>query len=173
MREPKKLLSQGKEEFLPFYYISIIIICLYSIASCGSPFSPIKDLDRIPESLVIDGLKITMQAFIYRDFMPSTEPSGSELRAVISLIAQNVSTFPDYITGDRLYVIYGTETWESGFYEEIRPSSPGQLNQITLLANGGPKWPINSQITVIVRLVVKGQGHKYLKALNQIIQATY
>lgn len=141
--------------------------------SCNNPFSPIEDLDKIPESLVVAGFKITMQTYLYRDFMPSTEPDGSELRAIITLIAQNAPTFPDFITGDKLYVIRGTETWESAFFDEIRPSDPGHLNQITLLVDHGPKWPVGSLVKVVVRLDIKGQGYKYLKALDQTIWATY
>jgi hypothetical protein len=148
--------------------------CLLFLLRCQNPFSPIKDLDKIPETITVNGLKIMMEVFLWRDFMPTIgAPGGSDLMAVITLTAQGASNFPDYIGADKLYVIYGEQVWETGFADEIRPRDNGHLNQIQLVARGGPKWPVESRVDVIVRVTIKGEGYRYIKALNQIIGATY
>ncbi|MDD8031238.1 MAG: hypothetical protein PHQ25_04470, partial [Acidobacteriota bacterium] len=88
------------------------------------------DIDRIPEIITLDGIRITMKPFLYRDLMPGGELGGTGLIAVITLIAESVSRFPNYLTVDRMYVIYGEEVWETGFEEEIRPLDQLYLNQI-------------------------------------------
>lgn len=151
----------------------MIFIFLGTYLSCQNPFSPIEDLDLIPEVIIAGGTKITMDCFLYRDMMPGVAPDGTGLIAIITLTADGVSVFPDYITADRLYVIYGKDTWETTFEDEIRPRDATHLNQIELVARNGPKWPLESKVNVVVRVRVEGGGHRYIKALNKIIGAVY
>lgn len=151
----------------------MIFVFLVTSLSCQNPFSPIEDLDKIPEIVIVSGIKITMDCFLYRDMMPGGDPEGSGLIAIITLTAEDVPVFPDYITADRLYVIYGKDTWETAFEDEIRPRDAAHLNQIQLVARHGPKWPLESQVHVVVRIKVEGSGHRYIKALNKVIGAVY
>ncbi|MDI6846496.1 MAG: hypothetical protein QME28_10230, partial [Candidatus Saccharicenans sp.] len=93
----------------------VAILLLATTPSCRNPFSPIDDLDRIPEKVVIDGTVISMQAFLYRDFMPGVEPGGSPLFAVITLTAAGRPDFPDHIGANKIWVTNRRQTWESGF----------------------------------------------------------
>jgi len=152
----------------------LLASCLLLLSECHNPFSPVEDLDRIPETITVNGVSISMETFLWRDFMPTIgAPPGSHLRAVITLTAEGTASFPDYVGADRLYVIYGEEVWETAFAEEIRPRDNAHLNQIQLVARGGPKWPVESLVHLIVRITIKGQGYRFIKALNQIIGATY
>ncbi|MCX8160262.1 MAG: hypothetical protein N3G18_04940 [Candidatus Saccharicenans sp.] len=122
---------------------------------------------------MIEGTKITMKAFLYRDFMPGGEAGGSPLMAVIELTAEGASNFPDNVGSDRLWVANRTDTWETGFESEIRPKSPGQPNKIELVARGGPKWEIGTKADAVVRLKVDGKFSLFIKSLNNQVGAVY
>lgn len=114
-----------------------------------------------------------MKPFLYRDLMPGGELGGTGLIAVITLIAESVSRFPNYLTVDRMYVIYGEEVWETGFEEEIRPLDQLYLNQIQIVARQGPRWPIEGQVDLVIRVLVRDNSTKYIKAVNQMIGAAW
>lgn len=153
----------------------ILFCCLIftALPGCRSPFSPIDDLENIPETLMIGGTKITMKAFLYRDFMPGGEAGGSPLIAGIELTAEGASNFPDNVAADRLWVTNRTDTWETGFESEIRPKSPGEPNKIEVVARGGPKWEIGTKADVVVRLRVDGKLSLFIKSLNNAVEAVY
>jgi len=155
------------------FLLCLISLSLLAIPACQNPFSPIKDLNQIPEVITVDGIKITMDCFLYRDLMPGIGPDGSGLIAVITLTAEDINSFPDYITADKLYVIYGEETWETSLADEIRPRDSVHLNQIELVARNGPKLPVETKVEVVVRVTIKGSGYRYIKALNQKIGAIW
>ncbi len=144
----------------------VAILLLATLPSCRNPFSPIDDLDRIPEKVVIDGTVISMQALVYRDFMPGVEPGGSPLIAVITLAAAGRPDFPDHIGADKIWVSNRRETWESGFQDELRPRSPAEPNIIELVARGGPKWEPETTVDIVVRITVRGGQYLYIKSLN-------
>lgn len=153
----------------------ILFCCLIFTAlhGCRSLFSPIDDLKNIPETIVIGGTKITMKAFLYRDFMPGGETGGSPLIAVVELTAEGAARFPDSFVADRLWVTNRTDTWETGFESEIRPKSLAEPNKIEAVARGGPKWEIGTKADVVVRLRVDGKLSLFIKSLNNEVGAVY
>ncbi|MDY0232102.1 MAG: hypothetical protein RBR88_06435 [Candidatus Saccharicenans sp.] len=167
-------MRRDKSYLFSFYPLILILgLILAAVSSCQNPFSPVDDIDKIPERLIVDGIRITMQPFLYRNLMPGGEPGGSSLIAVITLTAESVSRFPNYLTVDRMYVIYGEEVWETGFEEEIRPLDQLYLNQIQIVARQGPRWPIEGQVDLVIRVLVRDNSTKYIKAVNQMIGAAW
>lgn len=148
----------------------IIIICL---PACRNPFSPLDDLKNIPDSVVVSGTRVTIKAFLYRDFMPGGEAGGSPLIAVVELTAEGAARFPDSVVADRLWVTNRTDTWETGFESEIRPKSLAEPNKIEAVARGGPKWEIGTKADVVVRLKVDGKLSLFIKSLNNEVGAVY
>ncbi len=153
-----------RKSFLPAVPVAILLLATFP--SCRNPLSPVDDLDRIPEKVVIDGTVISMQASVYRDFMPGVEPGGSPLIAVITLTAAGRPDFPDYIGADKIWVTNRRETWESGFQDELRPRSPAEPNIIELVARGGPKWEPETTVDIVIRITVRGGSYLYLKSMN-------
>ncbi len=158
-----------------WFYLAapVAILLLATVPSCRNPFSPIDDLDRIPEKVVINGTVISMQASVYRDFMPGGEPGGSPLIAVITLTAAGHPDFPDYIGADKIWVTNRQEIWESGFQDELRPRSPAEPNVIELVARGGPKWEPETPVNIVVRITVRGGSYLYIKSLNNRVGAVW
>ena len=158
-------------------WISLVALTILIVPSCQNPqnpFSPLEDLGSIPETITINGVSLSFQVLLYRDFMPALEEKpGSDLIAVVTLIADNVAVFPDSITADKIYVLKGEETWEASLKEEFRPVSPVEQNKISLGAWSGPKWEVGSQAEVVVRISAKDLGYKFIKASNQTISAIY
>jgi len=104
--------------------------------------------------------------------MPGENSGGSDLRSGVELTAENASSFPDYLTADKIYFVYGNESWEGNLTEVFRPLSPVDLNKISLRAEGGPKWPVSSQVEAVVRLVAHGSSYYFIKASHLTISVT-
>ncbi|MFA4925990.1 MAG: hypothetical protein WC524_04990 [Candidatus Aminicenantales bacterium] len=155
--------------------IGLTVLAILFAPSCQNPFSPLEDLGSIPETTTINGVRLSLQVLLYRDFMPGLDEngSGSGLIAMVTLIADNAAVFPDYITADRIYVLKGEETWETSLKEELRPVSPAEPNKICLVARDGPKWELGSQAEVVVRISAKDLGYKFIRASNQTISPIY
>ena len=160
-------------KFSPVFLTILLIQASLSLSSCQSPFSPVKDLDKIPETAIIEDTKISMTVYLWRDFMPGENSGGSDLMAAVVLTAENASSFPVYLTADKIYVVYGNDSWEGNLKEDFRPLSPADLNKISLSAQGGPKWPVGSQVDAVVRLVAHGSSYYLIKASHLTIGATH
>ncbi|MBC7364013.1 MAG: hypothetical protein H5U07_05640 [Candidatus Aminicenantes bacterium] len=160
-------------KFSPVFLTILLIQASLSFSSCQSPFSPVKDLDKIPETAIVEGAKISMKVYLWRDFMPGENSAGSDLMAAVELTAQNVLSFPNYLTADKIYVVYGNDSWEGNLTEVSRPMSPSDLNKISLRAEGGPKWPVGSQVDAVVRLIAHGSSYYLIKSSHLTIGASY
>ncbi|HAR35750.1 MAG TPA: hypothetical protein DCR87_02355 [Acidobacteria bacterium] len=159
---------------IPSFLLALgFTLILMSGSACRNPFSPIEDIDRIPEVLVVNGTKISMQVYLYRDFMPGGEPGGSPLFVIVFLIAEGSNHFPDQIGADRVWVTNRTDTWTTRFTHEERLFSPAEPNKISLSAGGGPKWEVGTRADVVVRVTVAGKGELYLKSLNHTVVAVW
>jgi hypothetical protein len=84
-------------KFSPVFLTILLIQASFSLSSCQSTFSPVKDLEKIRETAVIEGTKISMTVYLWRDFMPGENSGGSDLMAAVVLTAENASSFPDYL----------------------------------------------------------------------------
>jgi len=145
--------------------ISLTILAVgFSVWNFFSPFP------TATSEVWIDGRKFTLGTFLWRDFMPHFEYSdGSDLRAVILVIATGSSEFPSWIDADRLWVINKNsyEVWETGFTEG-KPQH-GSKNELLKVARNGPKWETGILVDVVVRLVVDDGRTYLLKASDQLI----
>ncbi|MGB9763855.1 MAG: hypothetical protein ACPLZD_00665 [Candidatus Saccharicenans sp.] len=155
----------------------LLTLCLTLILAAGSacrnPFSPLEDIDRIPEVLMVNSAKITMEVHLYLDLMPGAHPEGSPLHIVVFLKAEGLNRFPDYIGADKVWVTNGTETWTTQLTNEERPYSQAEPNKIAFSASGGPKWEVGTKADVVVRVIVSGKGDLYLRSLNNIVGAVW
>jgi hypothetical protein len=109
-------------------------------------------------------------AYLWRDFMPISEPGGRPLAASIK-IEVDTGAFPSDVTVDHLWV-YGTAAWEPATFEVRRsPDAGTPASQIEVFANGGPKWDPGSEVNVDVRIVAGGTT-RILRITGVTIQKT-
>jgi hypothetical protein len=140
-----------------------------------SPFLPdlsigVDELLASPEKIDIDHRQYTLKTYLYRDFMPSTQPDQNYLIASIAINATDSHYFHSSINADRLWVIKSpNEVWETEFTNEnLTPPYNYQLEKI---ARDGPKWEPNTHVAVVVRILHEDDVY-LLKASNQTIHRT-
>ena len=112
------------------------------------PRLTLEDLRAAPETLIVSGSKITAQASVWRDFMPTgpPRPDGSELLGVVDLVPVDPG-FPAS-TPSRLFVwvVHGSEVWVGSLTHE----GAGSLGGERYTFGGGPRWDTGSKVDVIV-----------------------
>src|SRR5512137_3176674 len=144
------------------------------VAACRDPLIPSpprEELLAAPLVVTINGRDFNLETFIYRDLMPTSDPDGFPLYAIVYLTALDGQPFPDYIDSDRLWVINGDRVWETTFSDESRPRSPTHPYQLEKMARDGPRWAPGDQVEVVVRVTTVGT--RLLRATNQTIHAVY
>jgi len=109
-------------------------------------------------------------AYLWRDFMPISEPSGKPLAASVKIQVDS-GAFPVDVTVDHVWV-YGPTVWEPAQLEIRRSPDAGTPgDQIEVFASGGPKWDPGTVVVVDVRLI-SGATTRVLRTAGVTIQRT-
>jgi len=128
-------------------------------------------LNEIPDQLKINGNKIKAEVYLWRDFQPISPPEGKPLRVVVKIRDEEGKPLSPGLKLKRIKILYQDESWEAALKERPRPSE--EVSEITGTAGGGPKWPPDSTVDVIVTLE-NGEGKIYqLKVTQQRIEKTF
>jgi hypothetical protein len=123
-------------------------------------------LKNAPEDLRLDGINLDLSAYLWRDFMPPSEPDGSPLMAVVELDAEN-GLLPDGIEPERLYVIYGNNIWATGFDEVTQGD-----DEIEVISRNGPKWGSDEEVEVVLMFNYDEKTYE-IREDDVIIEGTY
>ena len=75
----------------------------------------IKDLRNAPTEVVLDGRSLSLSAYPWRDFMPTTfpNPNGSPMMVVVKVATADKKPFPSGVRMDRVWVLFGEQVWET------------------------------------------------------------
>lgn len=142
------------------------------LAACDPPstISTLRDPVADPPAQVrVGGRDLTLEAWLWRDFMPSTPPGGRPLAAVLRVKTVDGGPFPADVSADQVRVVYGDQVWTATPLALANVMPPGVLE---VRASDGPKWGPGVNVNVAVRLrTADGQEH-WLGAANQPIHRT-
>jgi hypothetical protein len=149
----------------------------------------LNDLRNAPTEVLLDGRSVSLSAYLWRDFMPTTSdlngsPDGKPMIAVFKVGTADKKPFPSGVRIDGAWVVFGERLWEtSDFKEQVEGSSSNQDSSgkwITCsnsavceaVARGGPKWGPGVFVDVVVRLI-DNQGRQHLlQAPKQYVSRT-
>jgi hypothetical protein len=135
------------------------------------PDIPTEQLLGSPDTILVEGRKLWLSTFMWRDFMPISPPDGKPLIAIMMINAVDTIPLQATITSDAVWIVYNNQVWSSWTATDtVAPYSP---NTIVKIARDGPKWgPCLNCVNVIVR-VFDSNGNKYLlRAPDQSIYRT-
>jgi hypothetical protein len=123
------------------------------------------------ESLTIGANSFVLETYLWRDFMPVSEPDGSPMIAINWLVDVNSNAIPDNIDLMKQYVFYEDMVWEVGYTDEVPPSVFD--HKIEKISRGGPKWGPRIHVDVVaeVRDSSTGQSH-YIMCPNALVERT-
>jgi hypothetical protein len=134
--------------------------------------SLLQKVKSAPDTLSIEGITVTLETYLWRDFMPVSPPGGQPLRAVITVVPKHSKYLPAGLVAKRIWVFKGNEHWTSQL-EKTGTSSPAQpLTRLERSASGGPKWEPGTHATVVVQLLDKEGKDYFLRAEEQPIHRT-
>jgi len=143
------------------------------MAGCQGPTVPsLENLLAAPLQVSVAGRVLTLEPFLYRDFMPVVPVGGSELVAYILVAAEDGQPYPSGLDADKVWVIAGDEVWEGDFTEEAGPPDQTRLHLLQKVAFGGPKWEVGTEVEVVVRLVPSIGSSQLLRATGGKIGMT-
>ncbi|NEO29151.1 MAG: hypothetical protein F6K36_01560 [Symploca sp. SIO3C6] len=129
-------------------------------------------LQSAPEQIEVQNTQLTLETYLWRDFMPISPPDGKPLIAVIRIKAQDSMEFPPSIISDKLWIINGQEIWETEFIKEEQIASNSTPSLLEKVARGGPKWEPGVEVDVIIRIIDENNHTYLLKTSNQLINRT-
>jgi len=129
------------------------------------------ELLSAPEEIEVDNFRYVLDVFLWRDFMPFCPPNGRPLIASISVTATDSLELPKTIDADRIWIVNGSNVWESGFSSEER-TRHSSGNHLEKIARGGPKWQPGIKVEVVVRVIDGADNIYLLKASDQPINRT-
>ena len=143
----------------------------------------IEDLRSAPTEVVLDGRSLSLSAYPWRDFMPSTlpAPDGSPMMVVLKIATSDKKPFPSGVRIDRAWVLFGEQAWEASEFRARVKSPPydkdswincGDSPVCEATARDGPKWGPGVFVDVVVRLTDKEGRHHLLQALKQYVRRT-
>lgn len=123
----------------------------------------------VPETLATSGVRLTIRAELFRDFMPVSPPQGRPMFAVIRLSEVDSLAIPAGIVPDHLWALQPPRTWSTPLED---PGFPPDSTQIWREAGCGPLWDPGTFATVLVR-VRTPQGDRFVRRDSVAITATY
>jgi hypothetical protein len=121
-----------------------------------------------PTVLSVNDREYILDAFIWRDFMPSTDPGLQLLMAAIDLVDQDSTDMADNVALEFLWLVKGDTTWATTFTDEGRLNLGYKLHE---MARNGPEWEIGAQVDVVVKVLIENKEYR-LQLAGQTIQAT-
>ncbi len=123
-----------------------------------------------PDEVVISGELITIEAYLWRDFMPPTPPNGTPMMASLKIKTVNLTDLPAGLKAEKLYVVNQQDVWVSDFSNESRPTQPPY--QMEVIARDGPKWGPGILVDVVVMLRDSQYNIYYIRIIEQNINMT-
>ncbi len=124
------------------------------------------------DTLEIDGVRLFLETYLWRDFQPVAPPDGESLMANVRLMSKPGERVPDGLAIERWWVVNGRQLWEAVPRADRPLEEPASTSwQTDRTATGGPKW--GPGVTVdVVALVVRGDSSWLVRARNQLIHRT-
>ena len=152
------------------------LIAILVLNACGgsSPTAPTplpSDLAAAPTRVVLAGKSLSLDASLWRDFMPVSPPDGKPLVAGLQVRTEDGSDVPATVRADMVWVLNGADTWSTLPREERSRQETAPVYE--LVARDGPKWGPGITVDVVVRLHEAGGRKSLLRVANRLIQGTF
>ena len=152
---------------------AVLVVALAAVSCSGDAAGPddsALELRTAPVTVDVQGRSLSLEAHLWRDFMPVAPPDGQPLAAVLRVHASGGSP-PAGLEAMAVWILHQDQIWMSEALDVMPPDSPAPP-YYEAVARGGPKWGPDVRVDVIVRLR-DAIGRTYLlRAPDQLIQRT-
>lgn len=124
------------------------------------------ELVTAPTTVTLAGQSVSIEPYLWRDFMPTSPPDGKPLIAAVRIRAAGAA-LSSTVTADSIWVISESSAWASRAMQEIARSEV-----LEVIARNGPKWGPGARVDVVVRLRDQTGRVVYVRAADQLIART-
>jgi hypothetical protein len=144
-------------------------------ADLGDEIPPEIPVDRLlaaPDTVVVEGRRLCLTTYMWRDFMPISPPGGKPLITIAYVTATDTPQLSPSITADAIWIVHDSLAWKGWFASESTPPGESRPNRLVKVCRDGPTWGPHIFVDVIVR-VLDGRGNtQMLRAAHQWIDRT-
>jgi hypothetical protein len=156
-------------------FLSVLACLVFTACGTQSPTEPNPavtplELRAAPSAIEAGGVRLTLSASLWRDFMPPSPEDGRPLIAVARVQTADQIPVPTNLRATDVWVVLGSDVWRAPFREE-RPRSD-TAPDYEVVARDGPKWGPDVTVDLVVRLT-DGRRAWLLRAADQRIAATW
>ena len=121
-------------------------------------------------SAVLSGQTVQIDAYLWRDFQPSSPADGKPLTATVDARTADGTILRSTVSADSVWVISGTQAWATRAVEQQAPNATSPYLQI--VARDGPNWAPGTHVDVVVRLHDGAGPAVYVRIADQTIGRT-
>ncbi len=154
---------------------TLVILSVLAMGCHDGATGPI--LGRVPATLrtapstaSLAGQSISIEPYLWRDFMPSSPPNGRPLVVIVRVRAAGGAALASHIAADSLWVVMGEEMWAARAVQEQPRSATGAYLEV--VAREGPKWGPAVRVDVVARIRDGAGNIVYIRAVDQLIGRT-
>jgi hypothetical protein len=116
------------------------------------------------DTLTIDSYRYSLDAYLWRDFMPISPPNGKPLISINWLINVDTIPIPANIELKQQYVIYNDSIWIADYEAETHTTPSYKIEKIS---RNGPKWGPKIYVDIIAKISdTKTKTDYFLKRKN-------
>ena len=139
------------------------------LAACADrDHARITGLTEVPNPSVQTAAALTLETYLWRDFMPIAPPGGRPLAAAFRVRSADGSPLPPGTSIVSASVFYQGQTWLTS----PTPETSNDPAMVIGRSSGGPLW--GPGVTVNVSVLVRINGQRVtLSAKNQMIHQTF
>ena len=123
------------------------------------------DRSLAPDLVTMEGATVRAEAYLWRDFAPSSPPDGQPLVATLRIQTTDGSLIPPTLTADSAWLYNGGAVWATTVVQE----QPRNATYFEVVARNGPKWGPGIEVDVVVRLRDSAGRSLLLQAPRQFI----
>ncbi len=148
--------------------IIILSIAVGVVISCGDNASePFKSGD-VFDRINIQDNELSLQSYVWRDFMPPTPEGGKSLYSLLLVHDCNANPIIDGISADQVWLYNGERSWSGA----LNRWDGSQANDTLYYSNHeGPKWEPGDHIDIYVEISFENETY-ILKQADVIIDRT-
>ncbi len=135
------------------------------------PDLPPSQLQAARDTITVEGRKLFLATFIWRDFMPVSPPDGKPLIAVLYVTATDTVPLPGSISADAVWIVYDNQVWKSWLRDDPA-AGENKRYRLVKIAREGPNWGPGVAVDVVVRVFDGSHNAFLLRAPSQWISRT-
>ena len=123
-----------------------------------------NQLKSSPENVVINGNRYTLYTYLWRDFMPSSEPNTGLMCVVNIKRPDSGSILHNTTSLSKIYVVYNHQIWISDDFD----THLFRDDNWEVVIRNGPKWDTNIVVDVICEFNHAGKSYRLISKSQKI-----